>query len=37
MVLNEGAIVEMDAPTVLLNKEGGTFRQLWEKHKQSHN
>ena len=37
MVLEAGKIVEMDTPSALLSSEKGTFYQLWEKHKQSHN
>lgn len=36
MVLDNGVLKELDAPSVLLDKEDGLFKMLWEKHLHSH-
>jgi ABC-type multidrug transport system fused ATPase/permease subunit len=35
-VLDSGLLAEMDSPEALLNKEGGLFKSLWERHQKSH-
>jgi len=35
MVLEDGRVVEIDKPDVLVAKEGGVFASLWERHKLS--
>ena len=32
-VMDRGVLVEFDAPDVLMRKEGGSFRELWERQK----
>jgi ABC-type multidrug transport system fused ATPase/permease subunit len=36
MVLDSGVMSEFDHPEALLQKEGGAFRSLWERHQKSH-
>ena len=36
LVLDQGNMVEFDSPEVLLAKEGGLFKALWDKHVTSH-
>ena len=36
MVLDSGKLAEMDSPENLMNKEGGDFKALWERHQKSH-
>lgn len=36
MVLDDGNLVEYDAPTNLLENPEGIFNSLWKKHLQSH-
>ena len=36
MVLDDGNLVEYDAPTNLLENPEGIFNSLWQKHLQSH-
>jgi len=36
MVLDNGRLAEIDNPQVLMAKEGGMFKALWERHQRSH-
>lgn len=36
MVLDQGRVAELEQPDVLLGKEGGLFKALWDKHCHSH-
>ncbi len=36
MVLDQGKVVELDQPDVLLAQDQGIFKALWDKHCHSH-
>jgi ATP-binding cassette subfamily C (CFTR/MRP) protein 1 len=36
IVMDAGLLAEIGPPELLLNKEGGAFRSLWDKHQKSH-